>query len=1147
MRRPRLFRQFLPAVLILLSFFPFSAAQVRNGQYHGRKAAEGEVLVKFRQIAPALITAIAQTYDLSSMRPLGGVGQLYHLRSRSKKIAQLVAELSARPDVIYAEPNYEWHVLEIPNDPQFVNQWSLQNTGQSSDGFSAGTPGADISAVPAWDISTGSTTHVVGVVDTGIDYTHPDLQANIWTAPSDFTVTLNGAPVTCPAGSHGFNAIDGSCDPMDDHMHGTHCSGTIGASGNNNLGVVGVNWTTQMMGLKFLNSQGSGYTSDAVTAIEFGIQVKAFFASSNGADLRVLSNSWGGGAFSQALQDEIDRAGNNDILFAAAAGNNNTNIDIFPMYPASYNRPNMIAVAATDNNDALASFSNYGPASVQLGAPGVAVLSTLPGNSYGYLSGTSMATPHVSGAAALVLSACDVTPQELKAILLDNVDPIPSLTGRTVTGGRLNVNHAIRSCNGPAGLSPSSISFGTVLVDKSSNPVTVTLKNYQAANLNLSSIVTSGDFSQTNNCGYSLAPKTSCSINVVFTPASEGRQSGQLQVFDDAANSPQTSALEGTGAIESDLLATTWTPATVTSPGSVITVNSTVLNQGTAQAAASIAGVFVSRTGLKDNTAIALVSFDVPVLQPGISFMAQTSTMIPANLPRGSYYLLTCADNTNVVIESDETNNCGAIASPIQVQFPDLTESSVSFLQTSAQTLQVSDTAMNQGLADTIASVTRYYLGPFTTKSSSARLLTGERAIPTLPGGGSSQGTVSVTVPSDMAVGSYYVLACADDANLVPESNENNNCAASSTKIAIGPDLVESAVSSATTVTGPGANITVTDTALNQGKWDAAASVTRYYLAPFTTKNSSARLLLGSRSVPALAGQSSLQGSINVVVPLDMPVGSYYLLACADDTNLVAEIIESNNCTASSTKVQVGPDLAESFVSSTSTVLVPGSTMLVSDTVLNRGGGDAGASFTQYYLGPFSSRNSSARLLSGNRAVAAVAAGSSSAGTVSVTLPLDMPVGSYYLLACADDTNLVAETNESNNCTASSTKVQVGPDLTESSVSSTTTVLGAGASMVVSDTVSNRGGGDAGASVTQYYLGPFTNKSSSARLLSGNRTVAALAAGSSSAGTVSVTVPLDMPVGSYYLLACTDDTNLVAETNESNNCAAFATKIQVGP
>ena len=204
------------------------------------------------------------------------------MRSRSRNVAALINALAQRPDVAYVEPNYIVHAVLAPNDTDYSQLWGMQN----------------IAAYAAWEISTGSTANIAVVVDSGIDYTHPDLAANVWSAPASFTVNIGGRSITCPAGTHGFNAILKTCDPMDDNGHGTHVSGTIGAVGNNNLGVIGVNWTTQIMGSKFLSAAGSGTTADAINAIEFAVQAKAAFAGTGTpVNIRVLSNSWGGSGF----------------------------------------------------------------------------------------------------------------------------------------------------------------------------------------------------------------------------------------------------------------------------------------------------------------------------------------------------------------------------------------------------------------------------------------------------------------------------------------------------------------------------------------------------------------------------------------------------------------------------------------------------------------------------------------------------------------------------------------------------------------------------------------------------------------------------------------------------------------------------------
>ena len=243
---------------------------------------------------------------------------------------------------------------------------------------------------------------------------------------------------------------------MDDHNHGTHVAGTIGAVGNNAAGVAGVNWITSMMGLKFLDSGGSGTIADAIDAIDFALQVKQIFAAFRRREHPVLSNSWGGGDFSQALLDEINAADDADMLFVAAAGNNGLPNDLVPLYPASYTAPNVIAVAATTNTDTRASFSNYGAKTVHLGAPGVNILSTIRGGGYGFPSGTSMAAPHVSGAAALALSHCTLNTADLKTVLVDSVDPATSMATTTISGGRLNARRALLSCSEPAG-TPSNV------------------------------------------------------------------------------------------------------------------------------------------------------------------------------------------------------------------------------------------------------------------------------------------------------------------------------------------------------------------------------------------------------------------------------------------------------------------------------------------------------------------------------------------------------------------------------------------------------------------------------------------------------------------------------------------------------------------
>jgi hypothetical protein len=427
--------------LLSAVFSPRLAAQsLQLESYQGRDVASGEILVKFRTATGPQAQALAiQDADITSTEPVGGTGAIL-LRSRGRGVPALLQAYRARQDVLYAEPNYVGRFTDVPNDALFNQQWGLRNTGQTIQTV-AGTAGADIGAATAWNITGGSRNNVVALVDSGFDYKHPDLAPNAWSAPSAFTVRIHGQLITCAAGTHGFNAMTRTCDPMDHFGHGTHVAGIIGASGNNGIGVTGVSRVASIMGIKL--GDASFTVKDVIAAMEFVQQVKALFPET--ANIRVLNASWGV-AFSQTLLDEINLVSAQDILFVAAAGNSAANNDLSTAYPANYPVPGVVSVAATDNRDALAVFSQWGPTTVDLSAPGVNILSTLMGGTYGLNSGTSMATPMVTGAAALVLSACPMTTAQLKANLMSSVDEIPALAERVLSGGRLNVLRALSAC-----------------------------------------------------------------------------------------------------------------------------------------------------------------------------------------------------------------------------------------------------------------------------------------------------------------------------------------------------------------------------------------------------------------------------------------------------------------------------------------------------------------------------------------------------------------------------------------------------------------------------------------------------------------------------------------------------------------------------
>ena len=339
-------------------------------------------------------------------------GQLTKMRLTEEQ-AEVIMD---RDDVEYVEEDEMVHIVLTPNDEFYSSLWGMTM----------------ISMPEAWDISTGSNDVIIAVTDTGINYSHPDLAANVWTNPGE--IAGNGIDDDGNGyidDVHGINSITGSGDPFDDHSHGSHCSGTIGGVGNNSIGVVGVNWNVKIIGCKFLNAGGSGYNSDAVECLDYFQWLK-----DHGTNVMISSNSWGGGSFMTALHDAIC---NLDALFVAAAGNSGMDTDVTPFFPSSYDCANLLSVAATDSSDAKASFSNYGLTSVDMGAPGVNILSTVLNEGYASYSGTSMATPHVAGAAALLLSKANHSVADLKYLLMEYGDPNEALAGKTVSGKRLNV------------------------------------------------------------------------------------------------------------------------------------------------------------------------------------------------------------------------------------------------------------------------------------------------------------------------------------------------------------------------------------------------------------------------------------------------------------------------------------------------------------------------------------------------------------------------------------------------------------------------------------------------------------------------------------------------------------------------------------
>jgi subtilisin family serine protease len=405
------------------------------------ESAPGQFLVRLKNPARAYDPRVLE-------RSLGGAiidkvrdDLVLVQRPKSEPLEAALKTLRDDPNVTLAEPNYLFKASRVPSDSEYGKLWGLNNIGNLDKDGLRGLKGLDINAERAWDITTGSKNVVVAVIDTGVDFKIPDLADNAWTNQAE----ANGKPGIDDDNNgyvddiHGFNFVANNGNVTDDNGHGSHVSGTIGARGDDGRGVVGVNWNVSIMAVKFLDSQGSGSLANAVKAIDY--------ARKNGA--KILSNSWGGGGFTQTLKDAIEETRKADQVFVAAAGNDGADNDKTPTYPASYQVDNIIAVAAVDNRGDLAYFSNFGVNSVHIAAPGVNILSTVP-KGFDIYSGTSMATPHVAGVAALVSSANpNFTYAEIKKRILDSARPLNTLRGQIATGGMLDAYYALTGGNPP--------------------------------------------------------------------------------------------------------------------------------------------------------------------------------------------------------------------------------------------------------------------------------------------------------------------------------------------------------------------------------------------------------------------------------------------------------------------------------------------------------------------------------------------------------------------------------------------------------------------------------------------------------------------------------------------------------------------------
>jgi|GEM_PF-2427469 len=731
--------------------------KLREGK--GKRHVPGEVLVKFKKnvIKKRKMNAHVQA-DTEVIREIPQL-RVHRVKSRKGESTEVLLKRYLRnPNVEYAEPNVLFQIQLFPNDPFFSDLYGLHNTGQTG-----GTVNSDIKAVEVWDFQVGDSAVIIADIDTGVDYTHPDLLGNMWANPGEIPgngIDDDGNGFIDDFRGWDFYNMDN--DPMDDHGHGTHTAGTIAAEGNNGLGVVGVTWKAKIMPLKFLNSGGSGSSEDAALAI--------IYAADMGA--KVASNSWGCGpsfdCFSQTLEDAIEYAQNKGMLFVAAAGNAGNDNDMIMTYPCTSIQSNVVCVAATDDSDKMAFFSSFGANTVDLGAPGVNILSTVPTGScvlcdpsgYISLSGTSMATPHVSGVAALIFSAFpSFQLEEIKENLLGGVDSNSTLAGKTVTGGRLNaekalnINFLISSSSGDQMvLSGESITFTITVASLNgfSSPVTLNL-------LSPDPTIT-GTFD----------------INPIIPPAN-GSADITLTVSTSLGTARGNYSLGVQGRNPQGEVHTFMVHLNVFGPDFTISVNPYSQTMGPN----GLLNYTISVTSHEGYSAPVALSQTAP--DPALSGNFSPSMVTPppdgtvtANFTLGATPPLG-AGNQVFTIRGDDGIRTRSQTAEVFIS-SDLTVLSLGGPSSAAigDTINIIDLVMNQGIGTPKGFYVTYYLSMDTIIDTSD-IRIGSRWAENLSGGATQSGMSNLIIPERVPVGSYHLGAIVDSSDIIFEDNENNN------------------------------------------------------------------------------------------------------------------------------------------------------------------------------------------------------------------------------------------------------------------------------------------------------------------------------------------------------------------------------------
>lgn len=1047
-------------------------------------------------------------------------GQWYRITLPEKaNIKALINRFKNDPDVVNAEPDYAVSLNAIPGDPMFPELWGLHNTGQNE-----GKVDADIDAPEAWDISQGSDQVVIAVIDSGVAYYHEDLADNMWVNTGE--IPDNG---TDDDGNgyiddvHGYDSIGRPDLPDIDFLgHGTHVAGTIAAVGNNGIGISGVSWNSKIMNVRFLSGRGVGYTSDAIACIHYAILM--------GAD--IINASWGGIRYSQALYDAISAANDANILFVASSGNRINDNDQAPHYPSSYELPNIVSVSATNRDDKLAYFSNWGMESVHVTAPGRHILSTVPEgycrlcdfSGYRQLSGTSMSAPHISGAAALLLSLNpDATVSEIKEALIRATDPIAKMKYYSQSEGRFNLEKLlsnnlyfkISGLTTPITLDPgatASSTFDVSALSAYNGPVQLALTS------TVPDITLSLDKSQVD-------PVTSNESVTVTATAAPGTHGG-----------PYTFDIVGVDSLGNEQHRTISMHVTGEDFAISVTPNFQLAHPGDS---ATYQVEVSSLSGFSGE-----VSLDTELNNTNESFsFTQNTLTVPTN---GSA-------NTTLSISSDPLGEIGetgyiVTANDGVVERSDIVRISSRFYDLQYDQVIVPDrlpadgivplsyTISNQGNITTPsfysdaylrgADGTLYYIGEQHAWMGSRKLAPGESF--------SRDMTLEVTVPDDIPLGQYELMIAIAYSYRVLEYDPEDNIYTK--MIELVPNLTEMAIDSFQpdrAFAGLNGYARMSYTVSNHGEFDANEHLLGIYLSPdpiITTDD----LIIGSRPIDRLnTGQAKSYRS-TPIIPSSVVPGDYYIGVIVDKNNVFTEQNKLDNVAYQPiTILDVDYDLIVETVDTHVTAVSQLERFFVTSNTKNVGSNSTETDIA-LYLSTDNVIDQSDYLLADLEA---------SGDGYYVTVPIEVPAANYYIGAIADPNNLVAETYEDNN-------TLVGPMITVNTVAdiqivslNAPTISAPSGSFDAELTLYNAGGGNTGWTRHALYLSEDAVITTEDTLLDSKSSTNIFGL-STETVNFSATLPSTMALGNYYLGVITDTEGVVIESNENNNQHSQAIEIR---